>query len=276
MPSKTLLVVGMHRSGTSLITNWLYRCGLQVGEQLLEAGMGNKEGHFEDVEFLKMHEEILISNDFPSTGYIYDKKIDISVYQLEKLKSIIRIKNQRYNQWGWKEPRTCLFLDLYRELLPGSKYLIIFRDYPSVVNSLLKRDFDVVEKKYLSRKFFSQLVWIYFRRNRRKRKFYHDNAECFLKVWIAYNEHILNMLKDLPAEDYLVVNYSLLEKCDRQVFSFLTNTWRFALQYFSFKEVYNQNLLSKVVDVDSFIPDMALLSRARNIADSFKAYQTYQ
>ncbi|MDB5024269.1 MAG: hypothetical protein JWP78_2024 [Mucilaginibacter sp.] len=262
----------MHRSGTSLITNWLYNCGLQVGEHLLKANEGNAEGHFEDIEFLRMHEEILTSNDFPSSGYVYDKEIDISVYQLEKLKTVIKIKNSRYKQWGWKEPRTCLFLQLYRELIPDSKYLVIFRDYPSVVNSLLKRDFSSVDKKYLSRNFFPRLVWIYFRRSRRKQKFYRDNAESFLKVWIEYNEHILSMLKELPAEDYIAISYSLLEKCDEQVFSFLTNKWRFALQYFSFKEVYNKNLISNVIDIDPFINDMALLSKAKSVEDDFKRY----
>jgi hypothetical protein len=276
MLSKTLMVVGMHRSGTSLITNWLYNCGLQLGEHLLEANTGNVEGHFEDVEFLRMHEEILTSNDFPSSGYVYDKEIDISVYQLEKLKSVIKIKNRRYKQWGWKEPRTCLFLQLYRELLPNSKYLVIFRDYPSVVNSLLKRDFSAVDEKYLSRNLFPRLVWIYFRRNRRKQKFYRDNTESFLKVWIEYNEHILNMLKELPAEDYIAINYSLLEKCDEQVFSFLTNKWQFALQYFSFKDVYNKNLISNVTDIDPFINDRTLLPKAKSVEDNFKRYmKTY-
>jgi len=276
MQSKTLMVVGMHRSGTSLITNWLYHCGLQVGEHLLEANNGNEEGHFEDVEFLRIHEEILTSNDFPASGYVYDKEIDISIYQLEKLKSVIKIKNQRYKQWGWKEPRTCLFLPLYRELLPNSKYLIIFRDYPAVVNSLLKRDFASVEEKYLARNFFPRLVWTYFRRNRRKEKFYHDNTEYFLKVWIEYNEHILNMLRELPEQDYIAINYSLLEKCDKQVFSFLTNTWRFALDYFSFKDVYKKNLIGKVMNIDPFIKDNELLARAKRVESDFKKYmKTY-
>jgi hypothetical protein len=272
MQSKTLMVVGMHRSGTSLITNWLHRCGLQVGENLVEAGKGNVEGHFEDVEFLKMHEEILTSNDFPSTGYVYHQEIDISAYHLEKLKSILKVKNQRYRQWGWKEPRTCLFLNLYRELLPQSKYLVIVRDYPSVVNSMLKRDFGLFEGRYLIRRKFQRMVWTYLRRKRRLQKFYRDNAESYLKVWIEYNEHILGILQELPAEDYVVVNYSLLEKCDKQVFSFLTDTWKFALKYFSFKEVYKKSLLSQVVDIHPFIHNSALLTKAKSIEDDFKGY----
>lgn len=274
MQSKTLMVVGMHRSGTSLISNWLYRCGLQLGEHLLEAGNGNEEGHFEDIEFLKMHEEILTSNDFPASGYVYDKVIDISVYQLEKLKSVIKVKNQRYRQWGWKEPRTCLFLDLYRELLPNSKYLVIVRDYAAVVHSLLKRDFAEYEQKYLRGKKLQRFVWLYLRRQNASRKFYKTHAEDYLKIYIEYNQHILNTLKELPPEDYMVVNYSLLEKSDKEVFSFLTGKWHFKLQYHGFNEVYKKNLLSKAFNVDAYINDKELINKAKNITDELRKHIT--
>jgi len=272
MQSKTLMVVGMHRSGTSLISNWLYHCGLQLGEHLLEAGNGNVEGYFEDVEFLRMHEEILASNDFPATGYVYDKVIDISVYQLEKLKSIIKVKNQLYRQWGWKEPRTCLFLDLYRELLPNSKYLVIVRDYAAVVYSLLKRDFADYEQKYLCRKRLQRLFWLYLRRRKNARKFYKTHAEDYLKVYIEYNQHILNTLKELASEDYMVVNYSLLEKSDKEVFSFLTGKWHFKLQYHKFNEVYKKNLMSKAFNVDAYIDDKELIAKANSITTELKSY----
>ena len=274
MQSKTLMVVGMHRSGTSLISNWLYRCGLQLGEHLLEAGNGNEEGHFEDIEFLKMHEEILTSNDFPASGYVYDKVIDISVYQLEKLKSVIKVKNQRYRQWGWKEPRTCLFLDLYRELLPNSKYLVIVRDYAAVVHSLLKRDFAEYEQKYLRGKKLQRFVWLYLRRQNTSRKFYKTHAEDYLKIYIEYNQHILNTLKELPPEDYMVVNYTLLEKSDKEVFSFLTGKWHFKLQYHGFNEVYKKNLLSKAFNVDAYINDKELINKAKNITDELRKHIT--
>ncbi|MDB5137271.1 MAG: hypothetical protein JWP37_3874 [Mucilaginibacter sp.] len=272
MQAKTLIVVGMHRSGTSLITNWLNHCGLQVGECLLGDNHGNIEGHFEDLEFLRMHEEILVSNNLPSSGLIEDKEINISIYQQEKIKTIIRIKNKLYKQWGWKEPRTCLFLNTYRELLPNSKYLIIVRDYQSVINSLLKRDFFEVEKKYMSRVFFQRLMWSSFKRNWKKGKFYRNNAEHYLKVWIAYNENILDMLKELPDEDYIVINYSLLEKSDEQIFSFLTKAWGFALRYFSFNEVYKENLMSAPIDLNPFIKDQDLLSKAKSVETDFKKY----
>jgi hypothetical protein len=262
----------MHRSGTSLITNWLYHCGLQVGECLVEATSSNVEGHFEDIEFLKIHEEILAGNNLNLAGLIHDKELDISIYQLEKLKSVIKVKDQRYEQWGWKEPRTCLFLDVYRELIPGSKYLVILRDYLSVTNSLLKRDFAEIEKIYMARKFLKRTYWKYFRRERRKKRFYREKAEYFLKVWIEYNEHILNLLKDLDQDDYIVINYSVLQKSDRQVFSFLTKTWGFMLKYFPFNDIYKENLMSHPIDLEPYLKDATLLAKAKNVENDLKKY----
>ncbi|MGN6638531.1 MAG: sulfotransferase [Mucilaginibacter sp.] len=272
MHSKTLIVAGMHRSGTSLITNWLYHCGLQVGENLVGANASNMEGHYEDVEFLKIHEEILADNGLLVTGLIHDKKINISDYELEKIKAIINIKDKRFAQWGWKEPRTCLFLDIYKKLLPQAKYLIIIRDYKAVVSSLLKRDFAETENKYLFRSSFTRFKWKYLKRNRKKRQLYQANAENYLKVWIDYNEHILSILPELSPEDYIAINYSLLEKADEKVFSLLTNKWGFDLKYFPFKKIYKQNLISNVADLAEFIKDKKLVSKAHKIEGAFDQY----
>ena len=50
--NKILVVVGMHRSGTSLTTNWLQKCGLDIGAKLEGKEFSNPDGHFEDIDFL--------------------------------------------------------------------------------------------------------------------------------------------------------------------------------------------------------------------------------
>ncbi|HTI58761.1 sulfotransferase [Mucilaginibacter sp.] len=272
MSSQTLIIAGMHRSGTSLITNWLYHCGLQVGESLVEANEGNKEGHYEDVEFLKIHEEILADNGLTVSGLVYDEQPKISDYQLEKLKAIIRIKKRRFDQWGWKEPRTCLFLDTYRRLLPDARYLVIVRDYASVVNSLLKRDFDELDKSYRQRSFFTRLKWTTIKKRAKRKKHYRNNAEDYLRVWIEYNLNILSTLKGLQPEDYLVINYSLLQKDDRRVFSWLKGKWGFNLQYFSFRNIYKESLISRVADLSPYIKNEGLIAEAKDVGDQLKKY----
>ncbi|MBB6110604.1 Sulfotransferase family protein [Mucilaginibacter lappiensis] len=272
MQKRTLIIAGMHRSGTSLISNWLTKCGLQLGEQLLGPGWGNEDGHFEDVEFLKMHEEVLNNNHLPASG-LTDVQIDtFSIYEKEKLKSIIKIKQQLYDQWGWKDPRTCLFLDVYQELLPQACYLIILRDYQSVVSSLLRREFKEVDQKYMSRKYLSRLVWQKFRRARRLKKYYDENAPKFLKVWIAYNQDILNCIKKLNNDSFIVVNYSLLNRADTQLFSFLENNWNFSLKYFKFKDVFKESQIGKDIDLDQHITNKMLIGTANRLQDELKSF----
>lgn len=262
----------MHRSGTSLITNWLNRCGLQIGERLCGSGTGNVDGHFEDMEFLKLHEEILDRNSLEVSGLTDTRDIEVPLYQLEKMKAVIGIKQQLYEQWAWKDPRTCLFLDTYAKLLPGARYLVVLRNYQSVVTSLLRRDFVSVDQKYMARKYIQRQVWTHFRRPRRVKAFYHDHAESYLKVWINYNEAILKMLKKLQPDDYLVINYSQLLENDSEVFSFLTGKWKFALNYFDFKDVYKQELMNKAEDISDFITDKTLLIKATYLLKRLGSY----
>ena len=276
MPHKILVIVGMHRSGTSLITNWLEKCGLQIGERLEQAAIGNIDGHFEDLEFKTLHEEVLVSKHLPATGLIETCDTGLSVYQVEKLKSIIKVKNELYEQWGWKDPRTCLFLDTYRELLPGPKYLVIVRDYHSVINSLLKRDFAEIDKKYRSRKFVQRMVWNIFRRKRRQKLYYDKNAERYLKVWLTYNQEILKAVRNIPEEDYLVVNYTVLEHKDNEVFEFLTNTWNFSLNYFDFRKVYKDSLMSGVKNIGNLVKDKMLLTKADYIETRLRSLIKYE
>jgi len=245
---------------------------MQLGENFLPASVGNVEGHFEDIEFLKLHEEILSDNHLPSSGLTDKHQIDVSLYHREKLKSIINLKNKLYPQWGWKDPRTCLFLDTYKELIPDARYLIVVRDYNSVVSSLLKRDFAYFEKKYLARGNFDKFIWKTFRRNRNLRRFYNEHAEEYLKVWIAYNEEILKSVRTLPESTYVMINYSLLNESDDRVCSYLRDRWELSLKYAKFKDVFKEKLISTHVDTDSYIINKKLISRANQIQANLNNY----
>ncbi|UOE48045.1 sulfotransferase [Mucilaginibacter sp. SMC90] len=272
MQKRVLIITGMHRSGTSLITQWLTKCGLQTGERLVPGGNGNIEGHFEDIEFLKMHEEILADHNLPTSGLTVGHVAQFTVYEKEKLRSVIKVKQQLYDQWGWKDPRTCLFLDVYKELLPDACYLVILRDYQSVVSSLLRREFKWVDNKYMARKYFSRLVWQQFRRSRRMVKFYNDQATEYLKVWIAYNQDILKCIKTLSRDAYVVVNYSMLKNEDAQVFEYLRDKWNLALKYSRFKDIFKENLIGPDVAFEQYIKDKTLIAQAVALQDELKGY----
>ncbi len=274
MNNNILIIAGMHRSGTSLVSQWLTRCGLNLGEVLLAPNIGNVEGHFEDVDFYRFHKDALDSQGFSRCGWVTEPLSRLTRYQKEKLKSIIAFKNRMNAQWGWKDPRTCLFLSQYREFLPNAYYLHIVRDYQSTVSSLVIREFKHMEAKYLSRGRVSRFIWHKFRRPRRLEKLYQEFSEFYLRIWVTYNEEIIRNIENIDEESYMMVDYAMLLDYDKDIFSRLNQHWHFDLSYFDFRKIFRQDLLNKSVDVDRFIGDQALLKRAKEVYATLKSFAT--
>lgn len=270
MQNKVLVIAGMHRSGTSLVSNWLSRCGLHVGERLLGGDIGNVDGHFEDIDFYRFHEDTLEDKGQSRYGWVTEPVTELSRYQKEKLSSIIALKNKLNAQWGWKDPRTCVFFAAYRELLPGAYYLNVFRDYPSTVSSVINRDFKHHEAKYLRRKALSRFIWKNFRRKKRLNEFYRESTELYLKVWITYNEEILKNIKTLDEGKYIVADCRDLYDVSEDIFDHLKNQWGFDLQHIDFKEVFKDSLLSPPTSIDRFINDKSLIDEARQLEKRLK------
>jgi hypothetical protein len=55
-----LLVLGMHRTGTSVVSRALRCLGGAHSDRMLGANLGNEEGHFEDLEVCEFNEQKLL------------------------------------------------------------------------------------------------------------------------------------------------------------------------------------------------------------------------
>jgi hypothetical protein len=138
--SRVLVVTGMHRSGTSLVANYLQRCGLDMGDELLPADVGNPLGYYEDVHIHDLHRELLWKAGVADAFTVTDADVPVPVDDVfrERAREIVRAREGKA-QWGWKEPRTALFLDLWRDVLPEARFLFVFRQPLAVLDSLLRR-----------------------------------------------------------------------------------------------------------------------------------------
>ncbi len=138
--SKTFIVLGMHRSATSLMAKALHEQGVNMGDHLLGAAHGNPLGHFEDKEFLHLNDRILSDaggswNNPPSEAAILQQKRN---YSLE-IRDLVARKNAS-GLWGWKDPRTILTIRLYTPYLDHPHYIAIIRNPVDVAMSLHLRD----------------------------------------------------------------------------------------------------------------------------------------
>jgi len=131
--------MGCHRSGTSLVTGILQRCGLHVGRNLLMHAKDNPKGHYEEKRFLNLNNQLLIRNG----GSWHKPPASISYQGLRK--SMIEFLNR--DEWkrefvGWKDPRICLTFPLWHELIHPEKIKIIYIQRPleEIAQSLVKRN----------------------------------------------------------------------------------------------------------------------------------------
>jgi hypothetical protein len=260
----------MHRSGTSLITNWLHKCGLQVGDDLLGADTGNDNGHFEDLDFLNSHKALLKARRLSDNGFTANPLKPLSYEENDKLKDIISYKNGFNQEWGWKDPRTCLFLDVYNELIPDAFYFVVQRDYQSVISSLVYRMYKQTERKYASKKGIAGFIWKHIIKKNRMEWLRKKYCQRYLQIWIAYNQAILQHIKRLPAHNYIIADYAILSVNDKFIFDHLVNTWGFTLHFFDFKKIYNPGQLNESFNTDAYIKDKSLISKAIYIEESLR------
>ncbi len=165
---RTLVVAGMHRSGTSLTARWLASCGLHAGEpeSLSAAALANPRGQYEDEDFVRLHEAILRQNGFSSSMVGGNAALRVSPEHEEAARKLLQARQGGATAlpfpvggatqggatappfpvsgatpacFGWKDPRTTLFLRFWKRLVPDLRVLAVYRPPAAVVDSLLRR-----------------------------------------------------------------------------------------------------------------------------------------
>jgi hypothetical protein len=216
-----------------------------------------------------LHKQFLKKRKCSPIGFITTSLSPLDVSEKEELKKIIDDRNREYDEWGWKDPITCLFLDEYHQLIPSAFYVVVVRDYHATVSSLVTREHKVDMKRFAIKKGLSRLKWKLLKQKKIKRPF-ELYAEKFLGVWIHYYEEIFTHILKLPSNKYLFVNYRQLVDDDNFLFNHLTDEWSFSLKYFPFSSVYKNELISDIEPFEKYIHNKELLTRAKEIEKKFQ------
>lgn len=145
--AKTFIVLGMHRSATSLLAKTLQDAGVFMGSQMLPKDSGNPHGYYEDIHFLQMNKWILAT---AGGDWLHVPTVE-KIKALKKNKTcqdmIINLVNSRKalnRMWGWKDPRTILTIDLYMPYLEDPIFITAHRNPTEVAKSLLRRNGEAI------------------------------------------------------------------------------------------------------------------------------------
>lgn len=232
------VITGMHRSGTSLTASLLQKIGVDIGQNLVGPAYGNVKGHFENVDFVAFHKAVLQSQGIDELGCTLQAEIPIREEFVEQARSIIG-RNQRDSLWGWKDPRTTLFLEFWQDLLPEAKFICVYRTPWEVVDSLYRRATDL------------SLI---------------ARPEMAVKMWIHYNQKVLNFAQEHP-DRCLLVN----------VYTVGNNPWHFVEKI---NEKFQLNLANPPADhfEESLLVNEILKTHKPSLIDQYfpEALELYQ
>lgn len=130
---RVTMIVGMHRSGTSFLTGSLQQAGLELGKHSAW-NPHNLKGNRENGDIVALNDTVLAAH-----GYSWDSPpVGTLAWHPEHLDAARSIIDSYSGvpHWGFKDPRTILVLDGWRQLLPDIQFVGIFRHPEAVARSL--------------------------------------------------------------------------------------------------------------------------------------------
>ncbi|SFR14193.1 sulfotransferase family protein [Desulfoscipio geothermicus] len=226
-----IIIIGMHRSGTSMLTRMLEELGLFMGKE--------KESNHEALFFLRLNDWLLRQSggawDHPEPIKHLLNNTQVRALMMDYIRYMMKTprvvsylgwgKYLRYRTpanldipWGWKDPRNTYTLPIWLDLFPDAKVIHIYRNGVDVANSLkVRAEKILVNSKalYLRRKL---LYWV----RPKKGGFTHSlrcvNLSGGFSLWTDYLREAQSHVRSLGSnaieikyEDFLADPYTSLK-----------------------------------------------------------------
>ncbi|TPL73974.1 glycosyltransferase [Mesorhizobium sp. B2-3-13] len=148
MKRTCIMVLGMHRSGTSALTRAISLLGAELPKNMLGANPTNPTGHWEPLRLMELHDRMLAEAGSSWDDWRPFEQTDLGAARLRFYKSeIARLIDEEYGAASLfilKEPRISRLVPLYAEILKRInvevRYVLTQRNPLAVIASLEKRD----------------------------------------------------------------------------------------------------------------------------------------
>ncbi len=133
-----VLILGMHRSGTSSLAGCLQDCGLHLGE-VSEKNPCNPKGNRESPWVMRLNNSVLLQSggkwDNPPEKIFWTQDL-----ALERDDLVAFFNKSGARHWGFKDPRTLLTLPFWEEGISRVSFVGTFRHPVAVAKSLNTRN----------------------------------------------------------------------------------------------------------------------------------------
>ena len=204
---RPIILIGMHRSGTSLVAEMMTRAGVWMGSQKrvdYESGTfrrANKailkqmgDDRYYGANSIKaMQDEAQLLKFCNSTRVYLKDHLVQGHFGRRWLVYAVRALPKKCFLWGWKDPTSTLFFEMWKRIFPKARFVAIVRHPEETCLSLYDR----------------QLRRQKSRQKKRARGLISgqchelDFAQCF-EIWKTYNFEVVKALKRYPDDTFLL------------------------------------------------------------------------
>ena len=242
--SDLYVVLGMHKSGTTLVSEILHHSGVRM-VVAPEAGGYDQGNFFERASTNQLNKDLLDCGNRSSLKLV--KSLDVSrvTPALDaKAQALVAKLSASKEPLGFKDPRTCLTYQYWKEILPRHKIICVVRSFAQVHAHYTKRS------------------WLKPFRGVRA-----------LRAWHVYNTRVLEAYQSQTPDERLIVDYGQfmngsedldrmsqfvgMELVDRRVKkmqrSINSGGWRLKLDAAIFTMLYRQDLQDLTASIRSLI-----------------------
>lgn len=180
-----IIVLGMHKSGTSLVSMMLHRSGISMVDAE-ESGGYDDGNHFERTATNALNKRMLggASGSSIRTFERLDES-NVPPELIGEAKRVVDELERQHHAWGFKDPRTCLTYPLWKQVLPRHKLICVYRA-PAEVHAHYTR----------------------------KRSIDPTRGIRTLRAWYEYNLGMLDAFQQAQEQERLLLDYGKLMQDD--------------------------------------------------------------
>jgi hypothetical protein len=153
-----------------------------MGDKMLPADANNRLGYFEDRAFLDLNRRMLAAampadkGGHPDWGWTEDvepSRVDARLLGrfVEEADQLVAVRHSRAvsetdapgatrDCWGWKDPRTTVFLDFWNDRLSDARYVFVYRSPWDVADSMRR----LGAAEFLCHPEFAYRIWHHYNR----------------------------------------------------------------------------------------------------------------
>jgi hypothetical protein len=182
------VILGMHKSGTTLVAQTLHHSGINMGADLSEDDLDYGSEKSESRQARLINSQILDSVGKFSLDVVPTFEPELNPEAEAQLRNFVTQQSQKYTKWGFKDPRTTLTYPVWKPLLGEHKLILVYRPMEYVWRHYtrgLLRGFKPLSFKSLRKGVQS------------------------INAWVGYNAKLVALI-EAGAEGTYLLNYDLM------------------------------------------------------------------